>query len=266
MLEYVFMQRSLLVGALLGVVIPLVGVTVVLRRLSMIGDALSHTSLAGVAGGLVAGVSPVAGAVVACLAGALCIEGLRRRFREQSELAVAIVMATGIGLAGVLSGFVPNAANFSSFMFGSILTVSQGETVGIVVVSVLATAFCLLARRELFLMSFDERQARTLGVPVGAANVAFVLVVALVVAVASRTVGSLIVSSMMVVPVACALQLARSWRQTCIISSAVGFVTTTGGLVVSYYAGLKPGGTIVLLAVVLLLVTMGVRRLLGLGR
>ena len=110
MLDYVFMQRSLVVGVLLGVIIPLVGVTVVLKRLSMIGDALSHTSLAGVAGGLVAGVSPVAGAVVACLAGALCVEGVRRRFREQSELAVAIVMATGIGLAGVLADQIGRAS------------------------------------------------------------------------------------------------------------------------------------------------------------
>ena len=253
MLEYVFMQRSLAVGVLLGIVIPLVGVTVVLKRLSMIGDALSHTSLAGVAGGLVAGISPVAGAVIACLGGALCIEGIRRRFRDQSELAVAVVMATGIGLAGVLSGFVPNASSFNSFMFGSILTVSAEETTAIVTISVIALAFCVLARRELFLMSFDERHARCVGVPVSAANVAFVIVVALVVAVAARTVGSLIVSSMMVVPVACALQLARSWRQTCVLASGMGVATTVLGLVVSYYGGLKPGGTIVLMAVALLL-------------
>lgn len=260
MLDYVFMQRSLVVGVLLGVIIPLVGVTVVLKRLSMIGDALSHTSLAGVAGGLVAGVSPVAGAVVACIAGALCVEGVRRRFREQSELAVAIVMATGIGLAGVLSGFVPNASSFNSFMFGSILTVSAEETVGIAAVSLLATAFCVLARRELFLMSFDERHARAVGVPVSVANVAFVMMVALVVAVAARTVGSLIVSSMMVVPVACALQLARSWRQVCVFASSIGVLTTVAGLVASYYLGLKPGGTIVLMAVALLVVVLVAKR------
>lgn len=256
MLGYVFMQRSLVVGVLLGIVIPLVGVTVVLKRLSMIGDALSHTSLAGVAAGLVAGISPVAGATIACLVGALCIEGIRRRFRDQSELAVAVVMATGIGLAGVLSGFVPNASSFNSFMFGSILTVSAEETVAIVAISVIALGFCVLTRRELFLMSFDERHARCVGVPVSAANVAFVIVVALVVAVAARTVGSLIVSSMMVVPVACALQLARSWRQTCVLASGIGVATTVLGLVISYCCGLKPGGTIVLMAVALLLLIL----------
>ncbi len=143
MFEYVFMQRGLMVGVLLGAVIPLIGVTVVLRRLSMIGDALSHTSLAGVAGGFIAGISPVVGAVVACLAGALCVEGVRRRFKEQSELAVAIVMAAGIGLAGVLSGFVPNSSSFNSFMFGSILTVSAQETHIIMAISVLAVMMCV---------------------------------------------------------------------------------------------------------------------------
>ena len=264
MLEYVFMQRGLLVGFLLGIAVPLVGVTIVLKRLSMIGDALSHTSLAGVAGGLVAGASPVAGAIVACVGGALCIEGIRRKFKDQSELAVAVVMATGIGLAGVLSGFVPNASSFNSFMFGSILTVTEGEVLSIVVVSVVSVALCVTLRRELFLMSFDERHARVVGVPVGAANFVFVMVVALVVAVASRTVGSLMVSSMMVAPVACALQVARSWRQTCIISSAVGVGSAVLGLILSYVLGLKPGGTIVLLSVALLLAIFVVKKAVAL--
>ena len=168
----------------------------------MIGDALSHTSLAGVAGGMIAGISPVAGAITACLGGALCVEGVRRHFKDQSELAVAIVMAAGIGLAGVLSGFVP--------------------------------------------VSFI--------------NFGFVIAVALVVAVAARTVGSLIVSSMMVVPVACALQISRSWKQCCLYASAVGMLTSLGGLVISYELGLKPGGTIVLLAVVTLLFIFLVKR------
>ena len=260
MLEYAFMQKGLVVGVMLGMVVPLVGVTIVLKRLSMIGDALSHTSLAGVAGGLVAGVSPVAGAVLACLAGALCIEGIRRRFEDQSELAVAVVMATGIGLAGVLSGFVPNSASFNSFLFGSILTISEGEVVSVLGISILALAFCVLLDRELFLMAFDERHARVSGVKVSLINALYVFVVALVVAVAARTVGSLMVSSMMVVPVACALQVARSWRQTCVISSAVGVGSAVLGLILSYVLGLKPGGTIVLLSVALLLVIFAVKK------
>lgn len=261
MLEFAFMQRGLLAGLLLGAVIPLVGMTVVQRRLSMIGDALSHASLAGVAAGLVGGVSPVAGAIVACLVGSLCIEGVQRRAREQSELAVAIILAAGVGAAGVLSGFVPNASSLNSYMFGSILTMSDDEVATIVVVCAVAVVTCIVLRRSLFLMSFDERQARTAGVPVGAVNLAFMMVVALVVAVASRTVGSLIVSSMMVVPVACGLELARSWRQACLLSSLAGMLASALGLVASYYLGLRPGGTIVLMAIALLLVAFASRRL-----
>ncbi len=261
MLEYAFMQRGLLAGLLLGAVIPLVGMTVVQRRLSMIGDALSHASLAGVAAGLVGGASPVAGAIVACLVGSLCIEGVRRRLQEQSELAVAIIQAAGVGAAGVLSGFVPNASSLNSYMFGSILTMSDSEVATIVAVCAVAVTTCVVLRRGLFLMSFDERQARTAGVPVGTVSLAFMVVVALVVAVASRTVGSLIVSSMIVVPVACGLELARSWRQACLLSSLTGVAATVLGLVASYYLGLRPGGTIVLVAIALLLVTFAGRRL-----
>lgn len=265
MLQYVFMQKSLFIGVLLGIVVPLIGVNVVLRRLSMVGDALSHTSLAGVAAGLIAGINPVAGASVACVAGALCIEGIRMRFKEQSELAVAIVLAAGIGTAGVLSGFVPNSASFNSFLFGSILTVTDEEVAFVTVVSLVALAFCLIFRRSLLLSSYDESQARIAGVRLGALNIAFVLLVALTVAIAARSVGSLMVSSMMVVPVACALQLAHSWRSINLIAAGIGVSSTLIGLTISFYAGLKPGGTIVLIAIALLLLIFlykGIRHLI----
>ncbi len=259
MLEYAFMQRGLLAGLLLGAVIPLVGMTIVQRRLSMIGDALSHASLAGVAAGLVGGVSPIAGAIVACLVGTLCIEGARRGLRDQAELAVAIILAAGVGTAGVLSGFVPNASSLNSYLFGSILTMSNDEVATIVAVCAVTLFTCGFLRRSLFLMAFDERQARTAGVAVETVNLAFMVVVA----VASRTVGSLIVSSMMVVPVACGLEMARSWRQACILSSLAGVAATALGLVASYYLGLRPGGTIVLIAIALLVLAFVGRRLVG---
>ncbi|MEE8717186.1 MAG: metal ABC transporter permease [Coriobacteriales bacterium] len=266
MLEYAFMQRSLVVGALLGIVVPLLGVTVVHRRLSMVGDALSHASLAGVAAGLVAGVSPVMGAAATCLAGALAVEAVRARFREQAELAVAVVLAAGIGAAGVLSGFVPNAASFGSFLFGSILTVTDQELALVVAVCAAALALCVVARRSLLLTCYDETQARVAGVRLPLVNGLFTVVLALTVAVASRTVGSLMVSSMMVVPVACALQLARSWRQTCVLSCAVGLAASLAGLTLSFYLGLKPGGTIVVLAVALLVLILAARQSARLAR
>lgn len=252
MFAYAFMQRAFLAGLVLGVAVPLVGVFIVLRRLSMIGDALSHASLAGVAAGLIAGINPVLGATAAAVAAAGCVEVIRRRFQEHAELAIAIVMATGVGLAGVLSGFVPNSSTFSSFLFGSIVTVSDAELASVVGVGAAVAVCCALLRRQLLLVTLDERAAKLYGVRTGAVNALFILFTALVVSVASRTVGALIVSAMMVVPVAAALAVARSWKELVAVACAVGVASSAAGIALSFYLGLKPGGTIVLVAVALL--------------
>lgn len=259
MFQYAFMQRAFAAGIVLGIAIPLVGLTVVLRRLSMIGDALGHASLAGVAAGLIGGINPVAGATVACVAAALSIEAVRRRLPGRADLAVAVIMAAGIGLAGVLSGFVPNSASFSSFLFGSIVTVGDVELYTVLGVGAVVVLFCIGLSKELFWVALDERAARLAGVRVGAVDFAFVLVCALTVSIASRTVGSLIVSSMMTVPVACALSVARSWRQAAVVAAAVGALSAAAGLVASFQLGLKPGGTIVLIEVAVLIVLLAAR-------
>ena len=259
MLEYAFMQRALLTGIVLGAVIPLVGVIVVVRRLSMIGDALSHASLAGVAAGLIGGVNPVLGATVASVAAAGFVEIIRRRFSERAELALALVMATGVGLAGVLSGFVPNASSFSSFLFGSIVTVSDEEVAWVVGIGTVVGLGCVALHRQLFLLASDERAARLAGVSTGPLSAGFTLACALVVSLASRTVGALVVSAMMVVPVACGLQVARSWFQVVAVSCAVGIVSSVAGLVASYYLGTKPGGSIVLVGIAILMTCFAAR-------
>ena len=259
MFRYEFMRRAFIAGLVLGVAIPLVGVTVVLKRLSMIGDALGHASLAGVAAGLIGGVNPVAGATVACVGASICIEGIRQHLESRADLAVAVIMAAGIGLAGVLSGFVPNSSTFSSFLFGSIVTVDDSELCLVLGIGAAVALFCLAFSKELFWVSLDERAARLAGVRVGTVNAAFVLVCALTVSIASRTVGSLIVSSMMTVPVACALAVARSWRQASLVACAVGAVSACAGLAASYEFALKPGGTIVLIEVAVLVALLAVK-------
>lgn len=249
-LQYGFMQRAFLVGILLAVITPCIGMTIVLKRMSMIGDALSHASLAGVALGLLLGINPVLGAITVCIVAALGIEVIRKKIARYSEMAIAIVMSAGIGLAGVLSGFVQNSANFNSFLFGSIVSISTGEMIMVCVVSLIVLVTVLLFYKELFYIGFDENAARISGVPVKSVNFMFTILTALTVSIASRTVGTLIVSSMLVVPVACGMQMARSYRGTLISAVLTAVVTTIAGLFLSYYAGLKPGGTIVLLEVI----------------
>ena len=232
-LQYGFMQRAFLVGILLAVITPCIGITIVLKRMSMIGDALSHSSLAGVVLGLILGVN--------------------------SEVAISIVMSAGIGLAGVLSGFVENGASLNSFLFGSIVSISEGELALVVVISVLVLAAVLFFYRELFYIGFDENAARISGVSVRNINFLFTILTALTVSIASRTVGTLIVSSMLVVPVACGMQMAKSYKGTLVCAIAVAVCTTVIGLFLSYYAGLKPGGMIVLLEVAWFVIVMAVK-------
>ena len=263
MLEYLFMQRALLAGVLLAVIIPCIGMVVVLKRLSMIGDALSHTSLAGVAGGLVMGVNPILGAVVATILAALGIEAVRKRIPQYAELSIAIIMSAGIGLAGILSGFVKNAANFNSFLFGSIVAISDFEMLLVVLISVAVMLAFLLLYKELFYLALDERSARLAGVPVKSVSFLFTILTAATVSIAARTVGALVVSSLMVLPVACALQLKQSFQKTLLYSICFAVFFTVAGLVLAYYVRLKPGGTIVLLGVVTLLVILLCRSILA---
>ena len=256
-LEYEFMQRAFLVGIFLALIIPCIGIIVILKRLSMIGDALSHASLAGVAAGLVMNINPIAGAMAASVAAALGIEAIRKKIPRFSELSIAIVMSVGVGLAGVLSGFVKNSANFNSFLFGSIVSIDDFEMYVIILVSCVVFLAFILLYRGLFYIALDERGARLAGVPTGVINFIFTILTAVTVSVAGRTVGALIISSLMVVPVACAMQFGKSFKMTVVLSVFFAMLFMISGLFTAYYVDLKPGGTIVLIgaAVFLLIVT-----------
>lgn len=256
---YDFMRKAFIAGIMLAVIIPCIGVTVVLKRLSMIGDALSHASLAGVAAGLLMGFNPIAGAVATSILAALGIEAIRKKIPKYAELSVAITMSAGVGLAGVLSGFVSGSGSFNSFLFGSIVSIDDKEMTLIIVTSLVVIVVFSLLYKELFFVAFDERSARLAGVKVGAVNTVFTLLAAITVSVSARTVGALVVSSLMVIPVSCAMQVSKSYCSTLIngILFALGFTVT--GLFLAFYLGLRPGATIVLVgcAVLIFLLVVG---------
>ncbi len=255
LLQYDFMRKAFIVGILLAVIVPCIGIIVVLRRLSMTGDALSHTSLAGVALGLIMGMNPVLGASITCIFAAFGIEFIRKRFPKYSEISIAVVMSAGVGLAGVLSGFVSNTSNFNSFLFGSIVAITDFELWLVIGISLLVITVFLMLYKELLYMAFDESAAQLSGVPVRTINIVFTILTALTVSVASRTVGALIISSLMVIPVTCGMQFGKSFKQTLLYSIAFAVIFTVTGLTLSFYKGLKPGATIVLTGVVFLILT-----------
>lgn len=260
-LQYDFMRRAFIVGVLLAVVIPCIGIIVVLKRLSMIGDALSHTSLAGVALGLILGINPIIGAIISTILAALAIEAIRKKIPKYSEMSIAIIMSAGIGLTGVLSSFVKSTSNFNSFLFGSIVAISDFEMALVACISFLVILAFTLLYKELFYISLDERSARLAGIPVKSINSIFTILTAVTVSIAARTVGALIVSSLMVLPVACAMQFGKSYRQTVLYSIIFAVLFSVAGLFVSYYARLKPGGTIVLIGILCLILILFFKKL-----
>ena len=250
------MRRAFLAAVIIAVIAPCIGTSIVLKRLSAIGDATSHSALAGIALGLALGVNPILGAVFFSVIAVLGIELLRKIFGRYSEIATVVVMSAGIGLTAVLSGFIKNgSANLSSFLFGSIVAITDFEmclTIGLGIAVIIVS---VLLYKELFFVTFDEEAARLAGVPVGGINLVIMLLTAVTVSVASRIVGALMISSLLVIPVAAAMLVAKRYKQTICLAVGVAGLFTLSGLFISYYADLRPGGTIVLIGVIFLLVT-----------
>lgn len=255
--QYEFMQKAILVLVIIAAVAPCMGMPIVMKRLSAIGDATSHSALAGVTLGLLFGINPILGAVIFALLAVLGIEFLRKAFREFSEIATVIVMSAGIGLTAVMSGFITDtASNLNSFLFGSIVAVSDFEmylTIGLAVAVIIMS---VIFHKEIFSIIFDEETATISGLPVKRINLLLMILTAVTVAIASRVVGALMISSLLVIPVATALTLKKSYKKTLILSIAFSEVFSIAGFMISYFLELRPGGTIVLLGVIVLLVMM----------
>jgi zinc transport system permease protein len=257
MLESEFMRLAFAVGAIVGVLAPVVGFFLVQRRMSLIGDGIGHVAFAGVALGLLLDVSPVLTALVAAVAGAIAIEWLRARRRTAGDQALALVFYTGIA-AGVVLVSLAGSLNVDlfSYLFGSILTVTRGDLALIAVFGAIALGMVALFYRALCAVVLDEEGARVSGVPIGALNVLVAALAALTIALSMQVVGILLIAALMVLPVTAATRVAWSMRSTLVLSAAIGLGSVLVGLTASYYGDIPPGGTVVLVAAASVLVAM----------
>lgn len=254
--QYSFMNRAFLVGILIAVIAPIMGVVIVLKRYSMIGDALSHNTLAGVTAAIVANINPIVGAFVFSILSALTIEKIKKYFSSYNEMAISIIMSTGVGLAGVLSGFVKDNAVLNIFLFGSIVAISNFELYLIVGLSVIVLLTISFLYKDLFYITFDEEGARLSGVRVDRINFIFMLLAAVTIAISARTVGTLVISSLMTIPAASAMKISKSFKTTLLYSVVYAMIAVVLGIFSSFYFNVRPGGTIVVISVILLLITL----------
>ncbi|OKP89057.1 metal ABC transporter permease [Paenibacillus sp. P32E] len=267
MLGYEFMQRAFWAGGLIGIIGPLLGVYLMLRRQVLMADTLSHVSLAGVALGSVLQLNPALSGFAVAVAGGLVIEQLRRSYRTYSELPVAIIMTSGLALAVVLMSLKQNLSrSFTSYLFGSIVAVSNTQLGLIAIVAAVGLLYFILLRRPLYSLTFDEETASISGVHTGLLSFSFAVLTGMTVAAAMPVVGVLLVSALIVLPASIALRIASGFTAAILISVSVGLAGVFSGLTASYYINTPPGGTIALILLSFLLGAISIQKLLAVRR
>ncbi|MCM3161803.1 metal ABC transporter permease [Metabacillus litoralis] len=263
--EYEFLQNAFISGMLIGLIAPLLGVFVVVRRMSLIADALSHVTLAGIAASLLlekkvsafAGLNPIYLGMSFSVIGSLFIEKLRTVYKHYQELAIPIILSAGVGISVI---FISLADGFNtdlfSYLFGSISAVSRTDMLVILGITILVISIVFILYKELFLLSFDEEHANASGIQAKSIHFIFIFMLALVIGGSMRIVGILLVSSLMTLPVAASIRIAKGFKQTIFFSVLFGELSVIIGLFLAYYLDLAPGGTIVILSVLILILTI----------
>ncbi|NLO91911.1 MAG: metal ABC transporter permease [Elusimicrobia bacterium] len=263
-LSYGFAQRALLSGALLAVLCSLTGVFLVLRRLSLLGEGLAHTSFTGIAVGLLAGINPVYSAFGFAVLGSVFVLKIARGGRVHGDAATGIVLAVGMSLGVIITrlagGFNVDLMNY---LFGSVLTVTSGEIKFAAVAGVAIALLIALFFRELECICFDQEYARVCGVNVRAADAVLALATACVVVLTIRLAGILLVSALLIIPPSTAMQFSKGFKGTVLLSCLFSLAGALGGILLSFALDLPAGPVVVLLNALLFSAAFAYRKFLS---
>ncbi|TDD00824.1 metal ABC transporter permease [Nonomuraea deserti] len=269
LLQEELFQLALIAALLVGLCAPAVGTFIVQRRLSLLGDGIGHVALTGVALGFLTGTAPVLTAVIVSVLGAVAIELVRARGRTNGDVALALLFYGGIAGGVMLMGIAPGGSTtkLNSYLFGAIASVTPEDIWIIAALAAAVIAVVVIFGRELFVLCQDEEMARASGLPVRFLSLLIAVTAALTVVIAMRVVGLLLVSALMVIPVATSQQLTRGFRTTMLLAMLFGVLASVGGLLASTYsAKVPPGAAIVLLALAGFVLALGVGRFVRRGR
>lgn len=266
-IQYDFLRYTFLTGILIGIIAPLLGTFIVVRRLSLIADSLSHVTLAGIAFGLMMDklllitFSPLYSGMAFSVIGSIGIEKLRSVYKNYQELAIPIILSTGVGLSVI---FISVANGFNTdlfgYLFGSVSAVSQNDFLLIFSIFIIVVGIITIFYKELFTLSFDEEHATISGIHTKRIHLLFIVLTSLVIAASIRIVGVLLVSALMTLPVAAAIRISKGFKQMMLLSILFGEISVIIGIVSGYYLSIPPGGTIVMIAVTILLLSIGYKR------
>lgn len=261
MFSYEFMQRAFLAGILISVLASVSGSFIVLRRYSMMTETLAHSALVGVAVGLMAGTSPLWTAVLIALISAWTIEYLRSFYQLYSDAVLAIFLSGSLALAVIIVSLA-GAFNSSlfSYLFGSILSVSSSDVLTMSIFGSMALIILLMFYKEFYFIAFDEEVAQTSGIKVRMFNFLLVTVVAVIIALSIRVVGTLLIGALMVIPTVAALQFRQGFARTIWIAMTISLISVLIGMTSSYYFSLPSGATIVMAVLLMFIISLVINR------
>jgi len=253
---------ALLAGIIIGIIAPLIGSVIIVRRLSFIADTLSHFSLAGVYFGVLLSnmfdlkISPVFVAVIFSVLCTIVVEILRGFYKNYKELSMPIVMSFGTALSGIFIALSKSSSDLSSFLFGSIFTISLSDLIVITVLTCLVLGFIALFYRKIITLCFDETQAKISGINTKVLQYIITIILAVFISLFIKIVGVLLISALMIIPVSASILIGKSFKQTCGIAMIISEVSILFGIYLSYVLGLPAGSIIVLLNILFLFVIM----------
>ncbi len=256
-LSYGFMQKALIAGIAVGLICSFMGTFLVLRRYSLFGDGIAHVAFGGISVGLFLGVFPLWTAFIVSIFGGLGLQKLRQSTKISGDSAVAVVLVSGLAVGVIL---VSSSGGFSvdlfSFLFGSILLISQEDTIMILALSAGIIATLTIMQKQFLHLTFNEEQAKLSGMRTTLLNYAFVVLASITVVTSMRLVGILLISALIVIPNITAMMFGKGFKKTVLISMSISVISVVSGILLSYALNVAPSGTIVVIAVGILIGTL----------
>ncbi len=266
-----FMLRALFAGIILGAIAPTIGSIVTVRRLSFIADTLGHFSLVGISVSLylsTLGFSifferPLYLGILFSVVGGLLIELFRRAYKNYKEISMVIVISLGSALSAIFFSLSKKTGSLYNYLFGSILTVTDYYLVLIFITAVIVLLLFVIFGKQILSVSFDETTAKFLGINVSLFQIVFMIVLSIVVSVLLESAGVLLISSMMIVPVAAGMRVGWSYKSTLVISIVFSELSVFFGLWLAYSATIPSGAAIVSVNIIILLVVAIIKKIVS---
>ena len=256
-LSYGFMQKALVAGIAVALICSFMGTFLVLRRYSLFGDGIAHVAFGGISVGLFLGVFPLWTAFIVSIFGGLGLQKLRQSTKISGDAAVAVVLVSGLAVGVIL---VSSSGGFSvdlfSFLFGSILLISNEDTMMILGISAGIITTLVVLQKQFLHLTFNEEQAKLVGLRTTLLNYAFVVLASITVVTSMRLVGILLISALIVIPNITAMMFGKGFKKTVCISMGISTISVTSGILLSYSLNLAASGTIVIIAVGILVGTL----------